>query len=544
MSAILYKPLSEFRTQKARGVAALARFQDSIYSTNNARASLVYPYDQFPCEPGEGKIAPVPIFVRPCPTTPRHGFAESKLAFNHPGFDIIMKAAMKLDKNAEFLLAPYIPARWSAVINRSSITIGQRNDGATKSKECITLPLPSNGNSFANQHLVSRVIHTNETEALGITGDPFLEIVYDMNTGKAEIVQIRDGHAPPSLPDYVPRKTKVKKVLSIGYTLLSWETLTAAHKGIDGVVVSDVGGSVSSHYGQHAIINGIPYITSHLVSIGETLEASGQVLPKSSLFLNNMSVRLRRDMDMGLGWLINMQRYLGDSRLYTHGVVDRCTYVAHTLLLAAHHHNLWASGDRIVRLLSKSIVSFIWLTACALAGELRHWKGSGPPRWSKDHTIHPDNLPKRRITKYPTIPTKILRLHPTDRDQVYMRYLLSNMKCVRGLIDSAILDFSNDFWSPDMGGYKWAECAKAAKAFLDTVDSFVSSPTLENWNNLNMRWHEAINIQHNGESGMLGKFTTTHNFTVAANFPVPLAMMPKCLETINEMSISPGSLNF
>lgn len=246
-----YRP----RTQKARGYRALGG-QGLVWPARWIAAGLE------PCE-----LVSLPIFLRPCPMRPRHGFIESRVCHTADEIRAVASEAVQADPAAELIFAAPIDAKASAIILPDRVTIGPGHDGATGGH-----PL---ARTFRSQHAFDPATLLRA----GIRDTPYLEVVYgacrdDGYYLSTHAVQLRDGVRPPDAGagDYIPAAVTVGVVITPTADLLAWEALTARMAGQDGVVAYHPGGSLTCHAAQHCMLRRIPYLTSRKPVAGERIE--------------------------------------------------------------------------------------------------------------------------------------------------------------------------------------------------------------------------------------------------------------------------------
>lgn len=261
--------LTEFKTQKARGVDALRKgiinsfapfkVQNVAIARNEHLRAIAK--GRYSAAWDDGAFAAISmqehVFARPCPITPRHGFVESRLVRSGKELVGLAKETLRTDKQAEMIFAPYIDAAANAIVTRAGVVIGPSNDGATAGKGAFTIPVPS---AIKDEYLPDGVIKES----------PYIEVVIDKE-GRAYAVQMRDGPEPPATNDWVSNTIKVQHVYKVNgdEDLLAFEK--KAKKFPKGTVVYHPGGAITSHVGVHCVLNSIPYVTRP-VQVGDVLE--------------------------------------------------------------------------------------------------------------------------------------------------------------------------------------------------------------------------------------------------------------------------------
>lgn len=241
------------RTQKARGMEHVT-IERNIYPVEEAEPELL-----------KGR------FCRPCPTVPRHGFVDSRLAETLEEAKAVIEETRAADPEGEIITMPYLECAHSAIWTPGWFTIGPENDGATAgSKDCVTLPIvPADPPSDS--------LTADMLSSIGIGDAPYMEVLYPKNKWSSPnfnycIAQWRNGPQLPTEQDFIPVDTTVTEVIEPEGSLLEWEE-KVKHFAPGTVLYSP---SLSSHYAVHCVINNVPVITSHKPEIGEALKQKSQ----------------------------------------------------------------------------------------------------------------------------------------------------------------------------------------------------------------------------------------------------------------------------
>ena len=314
------------RTQKARGIAALAHF----YS-----GDLVPPFKVHEAR----SVRPdelVGFFSRPCPMRPRHGFVDSRKVDSVEEGGELIRQTLEADPEAEIVTMPMIEAEYSGVWTRGMMSIGKGHDGATAGTSAWTLPT-----------LGSLVIDAAIADA-GIQENPYVEILWPEPEGAHRLVQLRDGPALPLTADYIPEPVTVREVIPAKGDLLAWEK--RMKQAQPGTVVYHPGGSLASHYAIHAVLNRVPLLTSREPKVGERIEAK---TPNEDPTPNLEALRAGFQLAM---WL-------------------KVTYerAAQVMLAGCHHISTWMGRNDT--LLGLALGFAYRLTVTAALGEMRHAPG-------------------------------------------------------------------------------------------------------------------------------------------------------------------------
>lgn len=256
----LKQPEPTINTQKARGVFFLEK------AVNNLEDLNIVPNKHWLFSAGtefsENDFS-FPVFVRPCPLVPRHGFVDSLVVKNATELNTVSKKTFDVEPEGELLVATPIDCNISGIVCGNSITYGPGNDGATSGKGC--------GHFYIDQDVISKKIALDSS--LIAEGEvPFYEVVFDKNTPDSTIlVQARSAPGTNGFKDYIPEQIVVQNIIKAEGDLLEWEDLL---KKVDPktTVVNHFGGSLASHYAIHALLNKITILTTREPVAGETLE--------------------------------------------------------------------------------------------------------------------------------------------------------------------------------------------------------------------------------------------------------------------------------
>ena len=448
-------------TQKTKGIMALSKLSLPYVE--------VLPYHIIQTSENISKIfASIyykSTFARPCPSTPRHGFLESRLVTTEVEVVTMLDEVLRLDPNGELLLMRYINASHNMVWTPGLLTIGLGNDGATSGKDAITVPTAQ----------TLPFIHQDEGKAtkilqdVGITDAPYLEFVVKSIQHAIYITQLRDGPKLEYSKDYIPKQVKVTKVLNANDypDLLQWETTIHEASKEVGTVVYHRGGALSSHYGVHCKINEVTYMTSFSPKIGQTLEPTNSVRHglDASLVLDGIAE----------GLVLRL---------------DRDRYAQYAVFTLACLHNLAYFTKDESRYVGIAIAILLRLGIAACKGESRR-------------NIH------GKIGK---------DIQGLNRDQVYEKVLNDFQKGIRRL-GYTEYTFRNGKWDMKMGGAAWADCTKANIELFNLVITLYRSLGEENqedeFRKLLEAYNKNINQAHNN-GWYLNKYVNEDWFNYAS----------------------------
>lgn len=214
----------------------------------------------------------VPLFARPCPLTPRHGFVDSRVVNNIDQLENLLKEVKLADPKGELLLMPFIKADYNAVLCSSGyLSVGPGHDGATAGNDSVSFPVAP-----------VKIHHSVRMKSgLSTKSTVFIEAVFkkrrtrtpdDYHVGQPKtfyITQLRGGPKVNALNDFIPDRIDVKKIVTPHNDLLKWES--DVKKFVPGTIVYGKGHTLASHAAIHCIINKIPFITSFEPHVGESI---------------------------------------------------------------------------------------------------------------------------------------------------------------------------------------------------------------------------------------------------------------------------------
>lgn len=261
-------------TQKAKGICALQK--SDLGSTISIYGLMkVAPGAQAP-KHVLGLLAEgyPPIFARPCPPLPEHGFVESRVVKTVEEIEKLREETFAANPDSEIIFTGLVDAALNAVWTPHMLAIGPGHDGATSGKGAISIPLAG-------------VVPTGMTAGLlkmaGLNQDsgPFIEAVKGKNEcSKWLLTQLRAGPKEACGLDFIPTKRVCEKVRKTnGEDLLEWAKVVKTLAAEPGTFVYHPGGTVVDHYSVHCRCNNVPiYITKEPV-VGETYAPTKEVIP-------------------------------------------------------------------------------------------------------------------------------------------------------------------------------------------------------------------------------------------------------------------------
>lgn len=262
------------RTQKATGVLVLRSDSWNVPQVMLAQnvSMIRVAWNHLQRRNNRYGINDVPLFARPCPVRPRHGFVDSVVVKTFQEAVAVFEKAVAADPEAELLLMPLIEADLSAIWVPGRLVIGPGRDGATSGHKSITIPLVNSGTMSDYMADIAHRANVKKGEV------PYIEVVARKVDQNPYYVQVRGG--PPIVGsglDFIPRSMVVKHVVRATGDLLEWEAKT---KKFDAdTVVWHPGGSMASHYAVHCVLNSIPIIITRRPRIGDQLQPTATKEP-------------------------------------------------------------------------------------------------------------------------------------------------------------------------------------------------------------------------------------------------------------------------
>lgn len=475
-----------YRTQKAQGISILShRFGPEMDSATHRLSCLnletqpymvIAPSDFVVSENGAVEHHPdflleigmkftqktkswgLPLFARPCPTTPRHGFVDSRPVSTLAELMEVINETVKADPNGEIVVMPIVRADLSAVITAHSIGIGPGNDGATAGVGAVSYQIQTTAPT-AEQKREARIADGD---------DAYFEVVMEGENGR--LVQMRGGPQLGSASgDYIPHDVFVENVMKAEGDALVWEAKMAALKGnTGGTVVWHPGGWRGSHYAVHAINAGVPVIFSGVKpQMYDTFAATNETTAPpydTEAIVAGIARGLAADLSQYGRDITRSSNLLTFAAVCTHGATSMRT---------------GASAE----MMGAGLAVLYRLAAAACVGEYRHKKSS--------------NL-------------------SSDRNRVYIDTLERFDTNGRKRFARALTSFANEKWNASFGGLAWARCAMMTAdletALVSLIQSSSNRPDVET---VVGRAHRLLNAAHNTGT-LLNKFGSPDILDMAA----------------------------
>lgn len=425
-----------------------------------------------------------PLFARPCPITPRHGFVDSRIVHNEAEAEAVYAEARAADPQAEMILMPPLTARHSGIMTGNAVSYGAGNDAATGGKEVVTVQTPGIPSDFLGW---ATKAHHGLSPLVQIKDHPYLEIVEHHGANVA--VQLRDGPIPPTTRNYIPggllTYSDQQLIQDGGMDLLEWEKLTAQFKASGKRAIYWAPGSaLSSHYAVHCILNEIPVITD------SERPWHGQRFSDESAALDWYPDHLRMH-----GKFVNTAR---DANLFTKGLRQpgRWRFVKDLLMMAVattHSQALWKSDhSNLQAIAAVTLARFI---AGAAIGEARHFREYGPEQpgdWEDDIRDGRDDIQQ---VDWSAFKLRLSKIGP--RNAVYGHVLSAPWDVLRKQVENSIKDFHHEWENSSYGGHAWGNVAILAARLMASIDGFRLIPTKDNWTTVQQDMNAALHAAHN-----------------------------------------------
>lgn len=503
VSPYAYFTPSDPKTQKARGINLLRAMP-------YMETGLLKPPGEIHILPsGEMKMTAkdFPLFARPCPKTPRHGFVDSRKVGSFEELFLLWAQAQRADPEAEIVLMQPLTAAMSAVATNAGVTWGLGNAGVTSTSEWnmrhnapVLIPAPVSSDNFRSGLAKLMEKGTSQMKELCPTS-AYAEIVD--HRGRARLVQLRDGPEQSARLNWTPKAVKVADVMRFdGFDegdLLEWEkhlyevTRPYHEPGNDPaeLVLWAPGMPLSSHYAVHAIQMGMTVLTKwdHCPVKGDTItpvETAPEPWSRDNLrFLSSVIFENHR------------RHYFSDTQ-------DGLAAIAATGVAMTHVVSQWPAEDKLLTLAGISFDALARLGLAACVGEVRH--GS--------HEIaHSDEY-----VNFPWPDTLQESLSQRQRDLVYREFLMpmpyaTQLKFLRLALET----FKLPGWSKSYGGPAWADVAEASIGLVEALEHFTShQPTTASFAKIVMAANQLVHVSHNGGKAL----TKWCNVDLISNHPV------------------------
>ena len=465
-------------TQKVKGIKALKYMGDF----GNLTPPLIY--QTLPTSKSISTIDWLDgVFVRPCPSTPKHGWIDSRKVYSQ---EDAYKMAMKVwnkDRYGQIMFMPAYTGKWSAVITETSISIGAGHDGAT-SNESMSLPVPT---EFRHD--------IREKADISIEEGCYLEVVENkLHSPRAVMVQLRAGPKTAAGDVYIPE----------GFTYQSFSVQTLFPEDIIDLINWDhavsnsshnvyimPGRSLSSHYAVHAILNG------KLVIAGETAtEVFSDYHRMSTEQINDNIELIIAATENDEVEPHDMAVIKASYNEWLHEKLPKEWLTFSAINGVAFLHSLPFMDGKHDRILGAALAWTVQAMAASCVGEGRHW--------SKNiHTIDRSSVHEAVWGDAP----KYVELLKMWADTSFFNNAgWANAKLVDiddedGNYPELTDDKGNTMYMADIGGWNWQEAVNLVVKLHNAIDAG------EEYNAF-AAWNHCANAMHNGNRTVIGKTST------------------------------------
>lgn len=440
---VLQAPSMSPSTQKAKGILALMRLPRLSHSVQVVPIlKLLKASDVITTWP-QG-LREGPVFARPCPPSPEHGFVESRCVSSWEALEQVRQETFAANEQSEIMLMNPIDAALNCVWTPSLFAIGPGHDGATAGKGAIAIPL-------AGINPLPEEIITASGIAEG--AGPYIEAVLTDkdHTGygghSVFLTQLRGGPVLASgiSPDFIPSDMMVEEVIQTnGEDLLEWARVVRKLAGKPGVIVYHPGGVLTDHYSVHCRENGVSMVTTYRPAVGEVINANTVLPPLDPLAMREGLI---------VGDRIPLNRL--------------CEWVE--LSLIALHHSSVMRGPHAFWV-GVAVSTLIRLGAAALEAEGRH-----------AHEC------------YQGMKTK---------PNIYAFYTAKGLNFLRARLSRITQLLTYGFGDVDgphgYGGPKWGLCGAGLCPLFDAVRRLTLDPSEDSARDMVLALNIAINQAHNG----------------------------------------------
>lgn len=474
------------KTQKARGIFDIMNKKDmvrQVFGWKVPHHILFRAGDLF-----EDSSFNFPVFARPCPVVPRHGFVDSTSCLNAEQLNHISLETQREEAAAELLVTKPIDADYSAIFTGGTVTFSTGNDGATSGNNVRYF--------YLNEDPIAPAIGLDPTVLL--EGEvPFYELVFAKPSIYSEkkttnLVQVRSGPSVPKFKNYIPKEIVVEKIIRAkDYPeLLDWEReMNSADPNT--TIVDHRGGSLATHYSIHAITNNIAIFTTYLPEVGDRIvpNTNSEITEENKeefyrAFCKSFSAA-RNWEEIGYA---NVNRYMCD---------------AVRIALSCLHNYAAIDMAKDFEVLGACLGIFVRATLAVSAGETRFAKN------------HINSSTPNRVSSW-------VKDLPGGRYPVYrMMYEKSDEDIIKSAMD-IYWSFTEVSWPGGYGGKAWRNCTRSSIELYNACIERDVKKVVSLFNNV-------IHEEHNGGK-YLNKIISIGDFDSAAENPSFYAI--KMIETI------------
>lgn len=524
-------PVLSPETQKARGVFVLrgtVLFQGLV-----PPLCTIASWSPMHCFPTDMETPlKYPVFARPCPRRPRHGFVESRVIFNELGFLTVIAETLAADPAGEVLFMPILSGQYSAVATNAGVVFGTGNDGATTGRRGHSKLIPV---AVAPSAWIAAVGKEGVSKS-GVRECPYVELVE--HEGILYPVQLRDGPAQQQgavwsvSPGAAGKRIEHTCDLAPGWEkdLMAVERqLSSLKKELPGAVHAQVlvrlkGANLFCHAAVQAIAHGFSVWvgSSRSPRVGEKFPTGG---PSNA-------------NDWTAAFYAELAKYVAEALLQIPGNPDSVREHSWRISMAIatlHAHASWSMEQAapLRRLIGTAIAYTFRYVAASLLGELRHYYSCGPGQmWTslfqgeepnqevlnvanpeqrekllaQGWQPHPEFIPPVTDLSQVLSPEEFWCFQVSnpsggselERCAVYGRVLEMPTAFLVPLLRQARTDFLAEGWRQGFGGLRWGEVTEATLNLLVAIQNFTRKADADTWRDVVLHWNNIINVCHNG----------------------------------------------
>lgn len=476
------------KTQKARGVMALRHLSFAFVNGHNFRVPDSRLVDAHAAADSPAAVMDSigivpPVFVRPCPTRPRHGFVDSRVIHTGMELEQVAKETLEADPEGELIIMPFLHGGFSAIVTSANVTLGLGNDGATSGKDAVTLPLPT-------PNLKEFLDPATRRADIGDDEDVYVEMVHSLAYDSWYFTQLRAGPKLNGSIDYVPESMTIRDVVRPGNTdLLAWEQRVQTLE--PGTVVYHPGGGLASHFGVHCVINRVPYVVSFEPQVGQEMAATkGRRWGEEEFERLALAIKAYEGIPLHAEALSEQREAVSVVLGGLHGLGSL----------------MQSSANESVRAAAMAISLGMRAFAALCLGEARH-AGANCKGDAANARMVLDKL-----GEYLPDPDQ-------DRHNVYYEAMDWDYQRLARATTAALTVFERPGWDKSYGGKKWATISRATLTFMEDVRRFVLAPTEGNAQKMLSTFNRIVNLAHNG-GFWLNKLVTQEYADMLTEAPV------------------------
>ncbi len=423
-------------TQKARGIVLLHEKKARVLKNLGWKVPRHLPFasgTQF-----SASSFNFPVFGRPCPTVPRHGFVDSIVCKDSDALNALSSETYDVEEGAEILVTKPVDCSFNAIATGGVITIGGGNDGATSGKGVRYF--------YIADDPIGNAIQIEKHQDVLLEGEvPFYEIVISKK-GVVNLVQVRSAPGMPPSKNYIPKAMTVKNIVKAEGDLLEWET-TVKSLDPETTIIDHTGGSLASHFSIHAIINGVTIYTVDCPNVGDDIEpnadATGITDEERAKFTKAFKIGFASTPEM-----IKRHPYFGKGNAASMSAANQGYYFMQNILttaLAALHNYSAINTHRDYEMLGSILGMFTRTCFGVSSGEARFKRNAA-------FALEPS---KPELSKW---------LHgcPSDRHSVYTKLVQASTADAISDIVPIYRIFNELKWNKGFGGKAWVKCTRSA----------------------------------------------------------------------------------